>query len=62
MRPAAKKYLNKIGRRWYIEGIYQACKDSKDPDDLKWAKNVFSTAQNNYHFVSKNTIRDILYN
>jgi aminopeptidase N len=62
MRPAAKKYLNKIGRRWYIECIYQACKDSKDPDDLKWAKNVFSTAQNNYHFVSKNTIRDILYN
>jgi len=62
LRPATSQYLNKIGRRWYIELIYQACKDSEDPDDLVWAKKVFDSAQKNYHFVSKNTIKDILYN
>ncbi|MDC3253183.1 M1 family metallopeptidase [Crocinitomicaceae bacterium] len=61
MRPAAEKYLNKIGRRWYIEGIYKACRDSNDPDHLEWAKKVFNSAQHNYHFVSKNTIQEILF-
>lgn len=60
-RPEAAAYLNKIGRRWYIESIYQACKDSEDPDDLAWGKTVFAEAQKNYHFVSKSTIEDILY-
>ena len=61
LRPEAAAYLNKIGRRWYIESIYQACKDSEDPDDLAWGKSVFEEAQNNYHFVSKSTIQEILY-
>ncbi|MFT6442716.1 MAG: aminopeptidase N [Crocinitomicaceae bacterium] len=61
LRPEAAAYLNKIGRRWYIESIYQACKDSEDPDDLAWGKTVFAEAQKNYHFVSKSTIQEILY-
>lgn len=61
LRPEAASYLKKIGRRWYIESIYQACKDSEDPDDLAWGKSVFEEAQKNYHFVSKSTIQDILY-
>jgi aminopeptidase N len=61
LRPEAAAYLNKIGRRWYIESIYQACKDSEDPDDLAWGKSVFEEAQKNYHFVSKSTIQEILY-
>lgn len=61
LRPEAAEYLKKIGRRWYIESIYQACKDSEDADDLAWGKSVFKEAQNNYHFVSKSTIQKILY-
>ena len=61
IRPDMEAHLTKIGRRWFIEGIYQALKDSKNPDDLAWAKTVFAKAKNNYHFVSKSTIQEILY-
>lgn len=61
LRPEMSKYLKKIGRRWYIESIYQACKDSDDPDNLVWAKGVFEEAKKNYHFVSKSTIEGILF-
>lgn len=60
-RPEMAKYLKLVGRRWYIESIYQALHDSKDPDDLEWAKEVFDEAKKNYHFVSKTTIQDVLY-
>ncbi|MBL4862582.1 MAG: leukotriene A4 hydrolase C-terminal domain-containing protein [Crocinitomicaceae bacterium] len=56
-----KDYLVKIGRRWYIELIYQALKDSSDPDDLAFAKEVFDKAKTGYHFVSRSTIEDIIY-
>lgn len=61
VRPEMKAHLVKVGRRWFIEGIYQALKDSDDPDDLKWAKEVFDEAKENYHYVSKTTIEEILY-
>lgn len=59
IRPDMKAYLLKIGRRWYIEGIYQELHDSGE-DDLAWAKEVFDEAQHNYHFVSRATIEEIL--
>ena len=59
IRPDMKAYLLKIGRRWYIEGIYQELHDSGG-DDLAWAKEVFNEAQHNYHFVSRSTIQEIL--
>ena len=62
VRPEMAAYLNKVGRRWYIEGIYQELKDSKHEGDLVWAKEVFADAQKNYHFVSKSTIQEVLYN
>lgn len=61
VRPEMRAHLNLIGRRWLIEGIYQSLKDSKDPEDLEWAKSVFEEARNNYHHVSKITIEEILY-
>lgn len=61
IRPEMREHLMLIGRRWFIEGIYQALKDSKDPEDLEWAKNVFEEAKNNYHYVSRTTIEEILY-
>lgn len=61
VRPEMADYLKKVGRRWYIESIYQALHDSENKDDLRWAKEVFSEAKNNYHFVSKSTIQEVLY-
>lgn len=61
VRPEMRSHLNLIGRRWLIEGIYQSLKDSRDTEDLEWAKNVFEEARNNYHHVSKITIEEILY-
>ena len=61
VRPEMAEYLKKIGRRWYIESIYQALHDSDNKDDLTWAKEVFEEAKLNYHYVSRSTIQDVLY-
>lgn len=61
VKPAAKEHLIKIGRRWLIEGIYRACKESENPEDLKWAQAVFNEAKEHYHFVSRSTIEEILF-
>ena len=60
VRPYMSDYLIKIGRRWYIESIYIALKESKDPNDLIWAREVFKKAEANYHYVSKSTIKKLL--
>lgn len=60
-RQEMEQYLIKIGRRWFIESIYQALYDSDNPDDREWAKMVFDKAKNGYHFVSRSTIEEILY-
>lgn len=59
-RPYMKEHLVKVGRRWLIEGIYKELAESKDPTDLVWAKEVFAIAKNNYHFVSRSTVAEIL--
>ncbi len=59
-KPEIEKYLMKIGRRWYIESIYQSLKDSEDPKDLAFALEIFDKAKASYHFVSKNTIEELL--
>ena len=59
-RPAMKAYLCKIGRRWFIEGVYQSLIDSEDASDYQFAKEVFNEAKNGYHFVSRSTIQEIL--
>ena len=60
LRPEIEKFLVKVGRRWYIELIYQALKDSDDPSDLEFANEVFAKAKLNYHYVSNNTIENVL--
>ena len=59
-RPEMEKYLIKIGRRWYIEGIYQALMDSADNDNKAFAKNTFAKAKDGYHAVTRNTIKEIV--
>jgi hypothetical protein len=59
IRPNIKKFLTKVGRRKYLMPIYTAL--SKNKADLMWAKSVFDTAKDNYHFVSKSSIESLLY-
>lgn len=59
-RPEMEKYLIKIGRRWYVEGIYQALMDSSDKDNQAFAKATFAKAKDGYHAVTRNTIAEIV--
>ena len=59
-RPEMKAYLCKIGRRWFIEGVYQCLVDSKHEGDYAFAKEVFEEAKSGYHFVSRSTIEEVL--
>lgn len=53
-------YLIKTGRRWFIESIYEALMNSKDPKDHLFANIVFDKAKSGYHFVSRSTIETIV--
>jgi len=59
-RPDMKAYLKKIGRRWFIESIYQCLMDSKDTTNHEFAKAAFEEAKSGYHFVSRSTIEKIV--
>lgn len=59
-RPFMKKHLMKVGRRWLVEGIYNELANSDDPNDQEWAKAVFEEAKDNYHFVTRSTVAEIL--
>ncbi len=61
IRPEMAAFLTKVGRRKYLEPIYETLAHSKDKGDLVWAKSVFEKAKKNYHFVSKTTVEEILY-
>lgn len=60
-RPEIEKHLTLVGRRWLIQGIYQELRESARKDDLEWAKGIFEKVQGNYHFISRSTVKDILY-
>ena len=59
IKPDLKKFLMKVGRRKYLEPIYSEL--TKKKEDLVWAKEVFTKAKNNYHFVSNKTVEGLLY-
>jgi leukotriene-A4 hydrolase len=60
VRPYMEAYLIKIGRRWYIESIYQALVDSDLKGDREFALATFEKAKGGYHFVSRSTIEEVL--
>lgn len=60
LRPGMEAYLMKIGRRWYIESIYEALSESEDKENLEWARSVYEKAKSNYHFVTRSTVEEIL--
>ena len=53
-----EKFLIKIGRRKFLQPLYTEL--SKNSDHKLWAKGVYQKARNNYHYVSYNTIDEIL--
>ena len=60
-RPAfdpMKTFLTKIGRRKFLQPIYEEL--AKNPVNKKWAKEVYEKARDNYHYVSFNTVDEIL--
>lgn len=59
-KPEMEKYLIKIGRRWYIEGIYEALMNSKRASDHQFAKSTYAKAKSGYHAVTRNTIESII--
>ena len=61
-RPSMQKFLTKVGRRKYLEPIYETLANSRHSGDLAWGRSVFEKAKGNYHFVSQSTIKEILYN
>lgn len=60
VRPQMKAYLCKVGRRWFIESVYQCLVDSDKEGDYAFAQEVFEEAKHNYHFVSRSTIEEVL--
>lgn len=59
IRPYLEAFLIEVGRRKFLEPIYQALAD-QSADDMQFAKEVYSKARENYHAVSFNTIDEIL--
>lgn len=59
IKPSMERFLMKVGRRKYLQPIYTEL--AKTPENLKWARTVYAKAKNNYHYVSRNTIDEILY-
>jgi len=53
-----EKFLVKIGRRKFLQPLYLEL--SKNQEHKIWAKKVYQKARNNYHYVSFNTIDNIL--
>ena len=51
-------FLTKVGRRKYLEPIYNAL--AQKETDREWAINTFEKAKANYHYVSSNTIASTL--
>ena len=60
VRPNMQRFLQKVGRRKYLEPIYYALANSPNTYDIIWARTVFSKYKSNYHFVSRSTVHDIL--
>lgn len=58
VRPDMEKFLCKVGRRKFLSPIYREL--AKTPGNLVWAKRVFNKAKDNYHYVSRSTIEEIL--
>jgi|TARA_R110000737_G_scaffold258784_1_gene267377 leukotriene-A4 hydrolase len=58
--PPMRKFLIKVGRRKFIEPIFEEL--VKNADNKVWAKDLYKTARNNYHYITRSTVDEILNN
>lgn len=58
IQPNISAFLQKVGRRKFLTPIYKEL--VKTPKNKQWAKYVYKKAKPNYHFVSRNTIEELL--
>ena len=58
LRPNIKVFLKKIGRRKFLLPIYKTL--AKEPENLKFAREVYKEARPYYHSVSQKTMDDLL--
>ena len=56
--PYIEKFLINVGRRKFLEPIYSEL--VKTPEGKRFAMEVYMKARRNYHFVSVNTLDDLL--
>lgn len=59
IRPDMEKFLAKVGRRKYLEPIYETLASSGSENKL-WGQTVFDRVRGNYHYVSQTTIEGII--
>ncbi len=57
--PKMEHFLTHVGRRKFLTPLYKRL--VKTEDGTEWAKRVFELARPGYHFVSENTIQELLY-
>lgn len=55
---ALKAFLNRVGRRKFLKPLYEAL--ASTPEGLERGRAIFETSKSNYHYVSINTIEQIL--
>lgn len=55
---ALKAFLNRVGRRKFLKPLYEAL--ASTPEGLERGRVIFSSSKSNYHYVSINTIEQIL--
>lgn len=59
VRPEMEAFLVQVGRRKFLEPIYEALTEKED--DKEWAKQVYKKARGNYHSITAGTIDRILF-
>lgn len=56
--PPMKRFLLKVGRRKFVEPLFEEL--VKSPDGLVWAKETYSEARSSYHYITSNTVDEII--
>lgn len=56
--PEIETFLTHVGRRKFLEPLYSEM--VKTPEGLQWAKAVYTKARPNYHYVSVNTLDELM--
>lgn len=56
--PALESFLERVGRRKFVQPLYEAL--AARPDRLDWAKSVYAKSRGNYHAVTVETLDEVM--